>query len=159
MGETRATRATGAPRARRRLVPAVAVAISIAVGVAARATRPGPAVLVLGGVAGSAAASCARLDDFAVDALRQADVVLEGTVVSADDPGSPDARITVRADRFLRGGPARVVELRRPPFEGDFGAVRAGDALLIAASDGEMIGCGLTAPSSPELRAYYDAAF
>ena len=139
------------------LVAVVAAAVITAVTLAAPRERAMP--LVLDGGAGSAGASCMRLDDFAVDALRKADVVLEGTVISADDPGSPDARLIVRAERFFRGGPAEVVELRRPPFEGDFGAVRAGDSLLVTASDGRMLGCGLTAPSSPELRAYYDAAF
>ncbi|MBI5160774.1 MAG: hypothetical protein HY996_05085 [Micrococcales bacterium] len=131
-----------------------AVAIAAAVLVP-RLAAPADRVLTLRSPAGAAMMSCLPLDQFAADALASSSVALAGTVTAVSD-GS----VQVQPDRFFRGGPADRVDLTTAKSTvSDATVFRAGERVLITAARGEVIGCGLSAQDSPELRAYYDRAF
>lgn len=112
-------------------------------------------VLALREPAGPTAASCLPLTQFAAGALAASSVALEGTVTSASN-----GAVQIRPDRFFRGGPADRVDLATAPSTvSDATVFRPGERVLIAAAGEEVTGCGLSGPASPELRAYYQAAF
>jgi hypothetical protein len=101
--------------------------------------------------------SMAMCMQFSVDILADFPVAFEGTVESVTD-----GQVTLRVDRWYRGGDATTVTLMSSSTSvalvggADF---RAGGQYLVTASDGAVSVCGYTGEATPELRAYFDQAF
>ena len=80
-----------------------------------------------------------------------------------------DDVVTLEVTHVFRGDPGTTVEIEQPDLSaGDFSAFEfaVGQDYLIAASDSDpatpnldVALCGLSGPTSPELRAVYEAAF
>ncbi|MCI0543963.1 MAG: hypothetical protein L0Z49_05890 [Actinobacteria bacterium] len=137
-----------------RRVPAVA-AVAVAVGViGALALNGGGQPLVLNTGVEDPTASCIV---FSVEELAKAPVAFEGTVVSSED-----GVVTLDVDEWFRGGVSGQVILEAPEgMEALIGGIpfTAGDTYLITAYDGVVNYCGFSGPSTPELRAAFEAAF
>ena len=91
-------------------------------------------------------------------------LAVEGEVTAVSD-----GLVTLHVSHVFRGDPGTVVEVRRPTAaEGDYSAFEftLGQDYLLAAGDTdpaepalEIALCGLSGPTSPELRDVYDKAF
>jgi hypothetical protein len=118
------------------------------------AKDPAPSVLHLGthgGAAGKCAVPTAAL-------LANQQTAFDGTVTSIED-----RTVTLEVGHWYRGGDADLVTVQAPPEElqqlllaADF---QQGGRYLVAANDGYVTVCGLTAPYSDDLAALYAEAF
>jgi hypothetical protein len=83
-------------------------------------------------------------------------VAFAGTVVSEEG-----GAVTLRVDRWYRGGDADQVRLASPGGSVALDGVdlREGGPYLIAATGGTVNGCGFSGPPTPELRRAYGEAF
>lgn len=148
-----------APRLHRRtvLVGALAAAAVAVTAVVLLLPRPPAPVLALTQPASDLTSICAPLSEFAVTALQGSEVAFQGTVVREEE-----GVVVVRPERFFRGGPAGEVRVRTDAAGGaalDGAVLRTGQQVLVAASDGQVAPCGLSAAESPELLRYYERAF
>ena len=142
-----------------RLAPVVAALVLVAGGVAVVwAAGGGPASgppLELG-IAASEGPAMRSCIPFSVDVLADMPLAFAGTVAS-EEAGS----VTLRVDRWYRGGDADVVRLASPGGSVALDGVdfTAGEPYLIAATNGTVNGCGFSGPATPELEQAYSAAF
>lgn len=137
---------------------AVAAALGLAVAIPAlngdtpTTVAAPPLELSLG--EGSALASCMVFD---VGILAGMPMAFEGTVTAVEG-----GQITMKVDRWFKGGDATTVELSAPTgLEGLIAGIDfvAGGQYLITAAEGTVNYCGYSGPSSPELLAAFQAAF
>jgi hypothetical protein len=155
-------------RPRRRLIFALAAAaVAVLAGVGTAITlssrtpdRYAPAqsmqavVMDLTMPATAAGAGCWPFD---VATLRRAPVAFQGTALDV-----ADTSVVLRVDRWFRGGPDGVTEVRvsRPGADESEGvAFTAGRTYLVSAQDGAVNVCGYTGELTPEFLAYYHQAF
>ncbi len=139
------------------LAAAAFVAVSALTPAATSATR----LVLPAGDGGMAAGACPVLTP---DLLAPLPLAFQGAVseVAADT-------ITLTVTHVFRGEPGTLVEIDRPELgEGDFSAFEfaVGQDYLIAAADLdpaeaalEIALCGVSGPTSPELREVYEQAF
>jgi hypothetical protein len=138
----------------------LAVAVTIALtGSTSGSPRPTGKVVALklpGG--GASMSSCIRFDEAI---LAQMPLAFAGTVtaVGADS-------VTLDVDRWYRAGPdgeASTVQLRTPgqgtSLEFDGVTFESGQHYLVAATDGNVNGCGYSGAATTELKSAYDRAF
>jgi hypothetical protein len=93
-----------------------------------------------------------------VERLAVAETAFEGTVTSLDDRA-----VTLRVDRWYRGGDADLVEVSAPQ-QHLLALVQSvtfekGGRYLVTATDGAVSVCGFSAPYSDDLAALYAEAF
>ena len=139
------------------VVGAVAAVAVAAVAVVLLVPRPPAPVLALSQTPADLNSICAPLSAFAVTALKGSEVALQGTVTSAEG-----GVVVIRPERFFLGGPASEVRVRADAGGGaalDGAILRIGQRVLVAATDGQVAPCGLSAAESPELLQYYERAF
>jgi hypothetical protein len=155
---------TGARRAARTapaLVAAVAAAVLAGCGTggtspaAAPADDPAAAPVVLEAPAADGpAAACAPVGE---QTLAGADLAVEGVVV-----GEEDGVVVLDVTRDFLGGAGEQVRVRQGddevPGELSAGRLEDGATYLVAAQGDQVLTCGATAASSPELLAVYEAA-
>lgn len=85
------------------------------------------------------------------------DLAFEATVT-----GIADGVVTLDPERFFAGTAVDAVTVTAPPEAAmlDTGVVfEAGGTYLVAATGGQVNGCGLSGEATPQLRALYDEAF
>ena len=134
---------------------AVAAAISIPAvfGGSPGATVAGtPLALSLG--EGDGLASCMAFD---TQILAEMPLAFEGTVTSVDGE-----QVTLRVDRWFKGGDAATVELFAPAgLRALIGGIDfvEGDEYLVSATEGNVNYCGYSGPATPEYRAAFENAF
>lgn len=142
-------------------VTAVAAAVFVAVSALTPAATSATRLVLPAGDGGMAAGSCPVLTP---DLLGPLPLAFQGAVnaVSAE-------LVTLQVTHVFRGEPGEIVEVQRPDLsDGDFSAFdfAVGQDYLIAAGDAdpadpalEIALCGVSGPTSPELRDVYDKAF
>lgn len=157
--------ASGTARAPRRsrlavalggLVAAAAVA-GVVVLLLPRPDGPTGPVVTLRAAGTDPTSLCAPLADFAVQGLRTSDLALLGRVESVSGE-----TVEIVPLEVYRGAAMRLVRLRADAGGGgalDGPVLHDGQQVLIAATDGSVAACGLSAVQSPELQRYYDRAF
>jgi hypothetical protein len=146
------------------LVAAAAVLVIVGVGAFAlfggdddptpTAKDPVPSVLQLSAHP-PVAAKCAMVS---AELLANQETAFEGTVTAM-----ADGTVTLQVAHWYRGGNAEQVTVDAPPTDlqaliqaADF---RTGQRYLVAANDGFVTACGMTAPYTEELAALYAEAF
>jgi hypothetical protein len=146
------------------LVAAAAVLVIAGVGVFAvfggdgeptpTAKDPAPSVLELSAPPPTAA-KCAVVS---AELLGLQETAFDGTVTAVTE-----GLVTIEVAHWYRGGGADQVTVEAPPTDlqaliqaADF---RTGQRYLVAANDGFVTACGMTAPYSEELAALYTQAF
>lgn len=139
------------------LAAAAFVAVSALTPAAVSATR----LSLPAGDGGMAAGSCPVLTP---DLLTPLPLAFQGAVDKVTDD-----LVTVKVTHVFRGQPGTTVEIVQPDLSaGDFSAFdfAVGQDYLIAASDLdpatpalEIVLCGVSGPTSPELRTVYQEAF
>ena len=156
---------------RRRRTPWLAVAAAAAVIAAAAGVgiasslgdddsggdsiQAAPEPVTLSVAPGNVMSSCLP---FSVDVLKDMPMAFGGTVTEVSE-GS----VTVDVDRWYRGRPgnAEVVELQTPGSSVALDGVEftADSKVLVAATDGQVNGCGFSGPASAQLEQAYAEAF
>lgn len=100
----------------------------------------------------------ARCRMVTVEALATMETAFAGTVRSVDED-----TVTFDVDRWYAGGDIDVVEVLNPPGLGAMveGApdLQPGQRFLVTAFDGQVTGCGFTAPWSERLAGMFERAF
>jgi len=147
------------------LVAAAAVLVIAGVGafalfgsdgepLAPTAKDPAPSVLELSAQPPTAV-RCAMVS---AELLANQETAFDGTVTAISD-----GLVTLEVGHWYRGGDADQVTVDAPPTDlqaliqaADF---RAGQRYLVAANDGFVTACGMTAPYTDELAALYAEAF
>jgi len=142
-------------RRRMRWVPAAAVVVAlVAVAGVITTLNDEPTSMELAAGGGDSMASCIQ---FSVEELARMPLAFEGTVVSVDG-----ADVTLAVGTWFIGGDTDEVVLNAPQgMEALIGGIpfAVGEAYLITAFDGTVNYCGFSGPSTPEMRAAFEAAF
>jgi len=116
------------------------------------------ALQAAGPVAGGPATMCAQLE---AAALSSFDTAFEGRVVEVR-PVTDGEVVVLEVERVYRGDVEGRVEVSTPGagslLDGTVSLVQGGD-YLVAASGGQVAGCGATGQAGPELGALYEQAF
>jgi hypothetical protein len=143
------------------LAAAAAGVIALTTGVPGITGTTAPTVTALqaaGPVTGGPATSCAVLE---ASSLSSFDTAFEGRVREIR-PGEDGEVVVMEVERVYRGDVAQQVEVSTPGagslLDGTVSLVQGGD-YLVAASDGQVAGCGASGVTSPELGALYEQAF
>lgn len=165
--ESDSTQAGSAPH-RRRWLPVAAAAAVLAVGgtayVAAQGgadeTSPPAAAPTVGELSlpePGASGRCMQVDAATLAGL---DSAFEATVAAVEE-----SSVVLEVDRWYAGEPVDEVRLETPaggarpallPGQPEF---EVGERWLVTAADGQVLGCGFTAPWSPRLAGLFDEAF
>lgn len=140
---------------------ALAAAAFVAVSALTPAATSAVRLVLPSGDGGMAAGSCPVLTP---DLLTPLPLAFQGAVSEVTDE-----TVTLTVTHVFRGEPGVLVEIDRPELgEGDFSAFEfaVGQDYLIAAADLdpaepalEIALCGVSGPTSPELREVYEQAF
>jgi hypothetical protein len=153
-------------RSRPLLLAAAAVVLAAGVGVGIQAVQggdgsdvggrpaPAPAVTLALPAADPLTAICTPFDPAA---LATQPVAFAGTVTTV-----ADGKVTLKVDRWYRGGASATVELTVPPgFSAALDGVdfTLGKKYLVSANDGVVGSCGSSGEATPELTAIFDRAF
>jgi len=116
------------------------------------------ALQAAGPVAGGPATSCAQLEPAL---LATFDVAFEGRVLEVR-PVTGGEVVVLEVERVYRGDVGQRVAVSTPGagslLDGTVSLVQGGD-YLVAASGGQVAGCGATGQTGPELSALYEQAF
>lgn len=133
---------------------AVAIAAAIAAPLALGGTQPTVEQLAAPEGGGLASGSCLALDPATIAAQDQA---FAATVLEVDG-----GTVVLEVTETFAGEVADRVEVPQvDATSSDYSGVpfAVGGDFLVGALDGTITGCGVTGEDSPELRAFYDAAF
>lgn len=144
------------------LAAAAAGVIALSTGLPGMPGTPGTtavtALQAAGPGAGGPATMCAQLEPAL---LASFDVAFEGRVVEVR-PVTGGEVVVLEVERVYRGDVGQRVEVSTPGagslLDGTVSLEQGGD-YLVAASDGQVAGCGATGQTSPELGALYEQAF
>lgn len=133
---------------------AVAIAAAIVAPLALGGTQPTVEQLAAPEGGGLASGSCLALDPATIAAQDQA---FAATVLEVDG-----GTVVLEVTETFAGEVADRVEVPQvDATSSDYSGVpfAVGGDFLVGALDGTITGCGVTGEDSPELRAFYDAAF
>ncbi|MFT4287537.1 hypothetical protein [Nocardioides sp.] len=86
--------------------------------------------------------------------LRDVDEAFAGTVTAVDGD-----QVTITPTATFAGTPAETVTITAPTLPEIEVRFEAGGSYLVAATDGQVRGCGFSGPATAELQSLYDQAF